>query len=332
MDDLRELATTLRGRGISLVIDLVLNHVAREHEWAERARAGDAGVPRLLPRLTPTAPQPDAYESTMPEVFPDFAPGSFTLDDELDAWVWTTFNSWQWDLDWANPGGARRVRRHRPAPGQHRGGGAAPRRDRLPVEAAGHQLPEPARGARRHPGAAHRRPDRRAGADLQGRGDRRAARPGAVPRHRPARRPGQRPRLPQQPDGAGLVDARHRRRTSLARHALAALPPDAHHRHLDHLRPLPRRHRLGHRRQRRRVGGGHRSGPPALPGRLVRRRVPRLVGRRPGLPAQPRDRRPADQRHAPPRSPGWTGRPPTGGPWPGCSWPTPWWPAGAACP
>ena len=46
---------------------------------------------------------PDAYEQTLPEVFPDFAPGSFTFDDELDAWVWTTFNSWQWDVDWSNP-------------------------------------------------------------------------------------------------------------------------------------------------------------------------------------------------------------------------------------
>ena len=36
-------------------------------------------------------------------MFPDFAPGSFTWDDDLDGWVWTTFNSWQWDVNWANP-------------------------------------------------------------------------------------------------------------------------------------------------------------------------------------------------------------------------------------
>ena len=47
--------------------------------------------------------EPDAYERTLPEVFPDFAPGSFTFDDDLGGWVWTTFNSWQWDLDWSNP-------------------------------------------------------------------------------------------------------------------------------------------------------------------------------------------------------------------------------------
>ncbi len=46
---------------------------------------------------------PDQYERTLPEVFPDFAPGSFTHDADLDAWVWTTFNAWQWDLNWANP-------------------------------------------------------------------------------------------------------------------------------------------------------------------------------------------------------------------------------------
>ena len=46
---------------------------------------------------------PDEYERTLPEVFPDFAPGSFTWDDELGGWVWTTFNAYQWDLNWANP-------------------------------------------------------------------------------------------------------------------------------------------------------------------------------------------------------------------------------------
>ena len=41
--------------------------------------------------------------------------------------------------------------------------------------------------------------------------------------------------------------------TVLARHALGGAAADPHHRHLDHLRPLPRRHRLGDRRLRRRT-------------------------------------------------------------------------------
>lgn len=102
VDDLRDLATTLRGEGISLCLDLVLNHVAREHEWAVAARAGDPEK-RAYFHVYDDRSVPDAFEETLPEVFPDFAPGSFTWDDELAGWVWTTFNDYQWDVDWSNP-------------------------------------------------------------------------------------------------------------------------------------------------------------------------------------------------------------------------------------
>jgi len=102
VDDLRDLATVLREHGISLVMDLVLNHVAREHAWAEAARSGDPAY-RDYFHVFPDRHLPDAYERTLPEVFPDFAPGNFSWDEELQQWVWTTFNAWQWDLDWSNP-------------------------------------------------------------------------------------------------------------------------------------------------------------------------------------------------------------------------------------
>jgi amylosucrase len=102
MEDLRKLTSRLRERGISLCLDLVLNHVAREHEWARRARAGEERF-RDYFLIFPDRQEPDAYEQTLPEVFPDFAPGSFTWDDELAGWVWTTFNDYQWDVRWANP-------------------------------------------------------------------------------------------------------------------------------------------------------------------------------------------------------------------------------------
>ena len=102
VDDLRALATTLRGEGISLCLDLVLNHVAREHAWAEAARAGDAER-RAYFHVFDDRELPDAYEATLPEVFPDFAPGNFTWDEELAGWVWTTFNDYQWDVNWSNP-------------------------------------------------------------------------------------------------------------------------------------------------------------------------------------------------------------------------------------
>ena len=102
MDDLAALARRLHEAGVSLVLDLVLNHVAREHAWAERARAGDPAY-RDYFLVFPDRTEPDRYEATLPEVFPEFAPGSFSWDEDLGAWVWTTFNEFQWDLNWANP-------------------------------------------------------------------------------------------------------------------------------------------------------------------------------------------------------------------------------------
>ncbi|MCW2621613.1 MAG: ams [Frankiales bacterium] len=101
-DDLAALTRTLRGHGISLTVDLVLNHVAAEHDWARRARDGEERYRRYF-HVFPDRTVPDEYERTLPEVFPDFAPGSFSFDPELGGWVWTTFNAWQWDLNWHNP-------------------------------------------------------------------------------------------------------------------------------------------------------------------------------------------------------------------------------------
>ncbi|MEI2644376.1 MAG: alpha-amylase family protein [Candidatus Competibacter sp.] len=102
MDDLRELATALRREGISLCVDLVCNHTAEEHEWARRAVAGDP-IYQQYYYLFPDRIMPDQYEMTLPEVFPDFAPGNFTYIDQCQRWVWTTFNDYQWDLNYTNP-------------------------------------------------------------------------------------------------------------------------------------------------------------------------------------------------------------------------------------
>jgi amylosucrase len=102
MADLEALAADLRSRGIALCVDLVLNHTAKEHAWARRAAAGDPAY-RDFYFVFPDRSGPDAYERTLPEVFPDTAPGSFTLVPEMGGWVWTTFNDYQWDLDYTNP-------------------------------------------------------------------------------------------------------------------------------------------------------------------------------------------------------------------------------------
>jgi amylosucrase len=102
VDDLKELAATLRGEGISLCLDLVLNHVAYEHAWASAARSGDPRY-RAYFYCYDDRSLPDAFDDTLPEVFPAFAPGNFTFDPDLHAWVWTTFNDYQWDVAWSNP-------------------------------------------------------------------------------------------------------------------------------------------------------------------------------------------------------------------------------------
>ena len=102
IDDLEGLCRTLRERGISACVDLVLNHCAKEHPWALAARRGEARYQAYF-YMYPDRTMPDEYEKTLPEVFPDFAPGNFSYYPEIGKWVWTTFNEYQWDLNWSNP-------------------------------------------------------------------------------------------------------------------------------------------------------------------------------------------------------------------------------------
>lgn len=102
VDELESLCKLLRERGISVCIDLVLNHCAKEHEWAVRARAGEPRYQEYF-YMFPDRTLPDEYEKTLPEIFPEFAPGNFSYYPEIDKWVWTTFHEYQWDLNWSNP-------------------------------------------------------------------------------------------------------------------------------------------------------------------------------------------------------------------------------------
>jgi len=100
--DLEALTGELRSAGISLCADFILNHVADDHAWAKGAREGDERL-RGFFHVFPDRSQPDAYERTLGQVFPQAAPGNFTHVPALDGWAWTTFYPYQWDLDWSNP-------------------------------------------------------------------------------------------------------------------------------------------------------------------------------------------------------------------------------------
>jgi amylosucrase len=101
MDELADLARELRENGIALVVDFIFNHTSNEHEWARKAVAGDPEFEDFY-LIYPDRKMPDAYERTVREIFPDDHPGSFVqLED--GRWIWATFHSFQWDLNYRNP-------------------------------------------------------------------------------------------------------------------------------------------------------------------------------------------------------------------------------------
>jgi glycosidase len=102
MADLTELARALRNEGISLALDFVLNHTSDEHEWAKKALEGDPEHQAYYWMFADRT-LPDQFSDTLREIFPEQAPGSFTYRPEIDKWVWTTFNRFQWDLNYSNP-------------------------------------------------------------------------------------------------------------------------------------------------------------------------------------------------------------------------------------
>ncbi|MFP5312955.1 MAG: alpha-amylase family glycosyl hydrolase, partial [Actinomycetes bacterium] len=77
------------------------NHTSDEHEWARKAAAGDPGFSDYY-WIFPDRTMPDAFEANVREIFPENHPGSF-IQMEDGRWVWATFHTYQWDLNYANP-------------------------------------------------------------------------------------------------------------------------------------------------------------------------------------------------------------------------------------
>ncbi|MBR2700386.1 MAG: amylosucrase, partial [Clostridia bacterium] len=102
MDDLAALADDCHARGIAVCLDFVMNHTSEDHEWARRARAGDVGCQQRY-FFYDSWEIPNAYEQTVPQVFPTTAPGNFSWCSALNKVVMTTFWPYQWDLNYANP-------------------------------------------------------------------------------------------------------------------------------------------------------------------------------------------------------------------------------------
>ncbi|MBO4836230.1 MAG: alpha-amylase family protein [Clostridia bacterium] len=102
MEDLAALADDCHERGIAVCLDFVMNHTSEDHPWARRARAGEKEYQDRY-FFYDDWTIPNAFEQTVPQVFPTTAPGNFTWCDEAKKVVMTTFYPYQWDLNYANP-------------------------------------------------------------------------------------------------------------------------------------------------------------------------------------------------------------------------------------
>ncbi len=102
IEDLAHLTGKCHEKGMNVCMDFVMNHTSEDHEWAKRARAGEGEyMSRYFFYADPSIPQ--AYERTVPQVFPTTAPGNFTWLPDAGHYVMTTFYPYQWDLNYRNP-------------------------------------------------------------------------------------------------------------------------------------------------------------------------------------------------------------------------------------
>ena len=102
MEDLAELADDCHTRGMCVCLDFVMNHTSEDHEWAMRAKAGEKEYQDRF-FFYDDWTIPNEFEKTVPQVFPQTAPGNFSWCEEVGKVVMTTFWPYQWDLNYANP-------------------------------------------------------------------------------------------------------------------------------------------------------------------------------------------------------------------------------------
>ncbi|MGJ0490876.1 alpha-amylase family glycosyl hydrolase [Methylobacter sp.] len=102
LDDLQAIAEEFNKRDILMVLDVVVNHTSDEHEWAQKAIAGDKKYQDYY-YIFENRDIPDMYEESMSEIFPESSPGNFTWNETMQKWVMTVFHDFQWDLNYSNP-------------------------------------------------------------------------------------------------------------------------------------------------------------------------------------------------------------------------------------
>ncbi len=102
MDDLAMLAEACHNLDMAVCLDFVMNHTSEDHAWAKRAKAGEKEYQDRY-FFYDNWDIPNEFEKTVPQVFPQTAPGNFTWCEEAGKVIMTTFWPYQWDLNYGNP-------------------------------------------------------------------------------------------------------------------------------------------------------------------------------------------------------------------------------------
>ena len=102
LEDLKKVQVGMSNKNMYLMMDIVLNHTSHHHEWALKAKQGDKKYQDYF-YMYDDRDMPDALDKTMPEIFPENSPGSFTYSPECNKWVMSIFHNYQWDLNYSNP-------------------------------------------------------------------------------------------------------------------------------------------------------------------------------------------------------------------------------------
>ena len=104
MEDFDELSREAAARGIGIMLDMVFNHTSTEHEWFQRALAGD---PKYLAyyKFVDAAPDATAENPGEPPTnwVSKFGGNAWRYVPSLNKWYLHLFDPTQADLDWDNP-------------------------------------------------------------------------------------------------------------------------------------------------------------------------------------------------------------------------------------
>lgn len=102
LEDLKYVINHLHENGIHVMIDYVLNHVAKEHDWALKALKGDQHFQDFF-MMFDSDEIPKQFDLTVPLVIPERKPTNFTYVSSINKYIYTSFSDYQWDLNYKNP-------------------------------------------------------------------------------------------------------------------------------------------------------------------------------------------------------------------------------------